>query len=111
MGESAWGHATVTVAQGNETDGKGFNPPSLLGTMLGGPYFHAGQARTLEAALSDTFGAHLRALNASFLPSSDPAYATNMSALIQFLLSIDDDAATIATPALGPTGGSLCTYP
>src|SRR4051812_8513839 len=33
----------------------GYNPPSMLGLSVGAPYFHAGNARTLEEAFSATF--------------------------------------------------------
>jgi cytochrome c peroxidase len=32
--------------------GKGFSPPSLLGIQTGAPYFHGGNARTLEEVFS-----------------------------------------------------------
>ncbi len=98
----------VTAAQGNETDGKGYNPPSLLGANMGAPYLHAGQARTLEALLSTTFAAHYQALAPTFLADGDTDRAAKTAALVQYLLSIDEDAKTVAIPALGPTGGSFC---
>jgi hypothetical protein len=101
----------VTPAQGNETDGKGFNTPSLLGMSFGAPYLHAGQVRTLEALFSDPFGAHLRALAPGFLDSTDPARNDKVAALVEFILSIDEDAPPIATPPLGPLGGSFCVAP
>ena len=53
----------VTGAQGaggvNASDfTTGYNIPSLLGVQVGAPYFHAGNARTLEEALSSTFQGH-----------------------------------------------------
>jgi len=101
----------VTAAQGNETFGRGFNTPSLLGNQLGAPYFHAGHARTLEAALSETFAAHLRAINPGFLAASDPERGSKLASLIQYVLSIDEEQTPIATPALGPGGGDFCTPP
>jgi hypothetical protein len=98
----------VTPSQGNETDGKGYNPPSLLSMSVGAPYFHAGQVRTLEALLSSTFATHREALKAGFLADNAPNREADVAALVQFLLSIDEDQATIAEPALGPTGGSFC---
>jgi cytochrome c peroxidase len=98
----------VTPAQGNQPDCNGFNVPPLLSVAVGAPYFHAGNALTLEALLSPTFQTHYQALSAGFLDASDPARADNVAALIQFLLSIDNDLAPIAIPALGPTGGSFC---
>ena len=102
----------VTLAQGNDTDSSGYNIPALIGLGVNAPYFHAGQARTLEAVLSDTFAAHSNAL-ANALPVAgsaavEAANATKRAALVQFLLSIDKDTATIAAPALGPTGGDFC---
>jgi hypothetical protein len=102
----------VTVAQGNETDGKGFNPPSLLGMTLGAPYFHGGQVRTLEAMFSEAFAAHFRALAPpTFLAATDPNRAAEVSALIAYVLAIDEDQAIVPTPPLGPTGGDLCAAP
>jgi cytochrome c peroxidase len=98
----------VTVAQGNEPDCKGFNIPPLLNAMTGAPYFHAGNALTLEAMFSPTFQAHYQALAPGFLAAGDPARADNVAALIQFILSIDGDTAPMAIPALGPTGGIFC---
>ena len=98
----------VAVAQGNEDTGKGYNVPGLLGLSVGAPYFHAGQARTLEAVLSDTFAAHHGALSAGFLAATDPDAATKRAALIQYLLSIDEDTAVVEIPALGASGGSFC---
>jgi hypothetical protein len=34
-----------------------------------------------------------------------------VAALVQFVLSIDEDQTSFAIPALGPTGGSLCAKP
>ncbi|MDP9033597.1 MAG: hypothetical protein M3O50_02230 [Myxococcota bacterium] len=98
-----------TVAQGNEADCKGFNPPPLLNVQVGAPYFHAGNALTLEGAFSDTFKGHHQALAPNFLDAADPARADKVAALIQFVLSIDSDLAPIAIPTLGPTGGSFCS--
>lgn len=99
----------TTAAQGNESYSKGYNVPSLLGMGVAAPYFHAGMARTLEAALSEPFQTHLRALNPNFLTGADAA--TKREALIQFLLSIDEETATIPVPALGPNGGDFCSTP
>lgn len=99
----------TTLAQGNEADGKGFNPPSLLGNQLGAPYFHAGQARTLEAVLSPIFAGHHQALASGFLDANDPQRADKVGALVQYLLSIDEDAAPISIPAVGSGGGDFCT--
>jgi hypothetical protein len=52
--------------------GIGYNVPSLLGLASGAPYMHAGNARTLEAMLKDTFSRHHTALAPNFLLESDP---------------------------------------
>ncbi len=78
----------------------GFNIPSLLGLALGAPYFHAGNARTLEEAFDELFDAHLMALKPGFLPAPDRPMA--IRALVQFLLSIGDE-----TPAESLVPGVL----
>ena len=101
----------LSPAQGNSTDSMGFNIPALIGLGVNAPYFHAGQARTLEAVLSDTFSAHSNALTpgTNALPvNADAANAAKRAAIVQFLLSIDQDTAPIAAPALGATGGDFC---
>lgn len=101
-----------TVAQGDGNpagEGRGYNVPSLLGVSTGAPYLHAGNARTLEAVLSDTFAQHHRALAANFLTDVDP-YVQNqtVSALVQYLLSIDEQSQYPQLPEPGASGGSLC---
>ncbi|MGZ3450485.1 MAG: hypothetical protein ACXVEF_12875 [Polyangiales bacterium] len=98
----------VTPAMGNDPDVKGFNIPSLLNVGANAPYFHGGQARTLEAVFSDLFKGHHQALNPTFLDAADPARGEKVAQLIQFLLSIDEDTEVMATPPLGPDGGVLC---
>jgi hypothetical protein len=98
-------------AQGDETDGRGYNPPSLLGVQVGAPFFHAGQVGTLEALLSNTFSAHREALTGGFLAEGSPGREAKLKALVAFLLSIDEDAETIAIPPLGPGGGDFCKVP
>jgi hypothetical protein len=98
----------VTPASGNDPDSKGFNVPPLLNTVTGAPYFHAGNALTLEAMFSPTFAAHYQALSPGFLPAGDTGRADKVAALIQFLLSIDGDTPAIPVPALGAGGGSFC---
>ncbi len=102
-----------TPGQGAEADGNGYNPPSLLGLVTGAPYFHAGNARTLEAVLSATFEKHHTALAANFLQEQDPAKKQAIvSKLVHYLLSIDEDTAPVAAPATaGGTGGDFCTAP
>jgi len=98
----------TTAAQGNADTGRGYNPPSLLGTQVGAPYFHAGNARTLEELFDDTLfkGHHSSAIATVF--SID---ATKRAQLVAFLLAIDEDEPTLAIPAKGATGGDLCFYP
>ena len=74
----------------------GFNIPSLLGMVTGAPYFHAGNARTLEEALGDTFDRHRRAFGENFRPD-----ATQLRQLAAFVLSIDETTAAPAAPSLG----------
>jgi DNA-binding beta-propeller fold protein YncE len=97
-----------TKAQGGDPDSNGFNVPPLLSASVGAPYFHAGNALTLESLFSDTFKGHHQALAPGFLDPADPARAANVAALIQYVLSIDGDLAPVAIPALGPTGGIFC---
>ncbi|MET0387955.1 MAG: hypothetical protein ABW321_18430, partial [Polyangiales bacterium] len=102
----------TTAAQGDGNpagEGRGYNVPSLLGLSTGAPYLHAGGARTLEALLSETFALHHQALSANFLTESDPnARAQQVNALVQYLLSIDEQTAIHGLPATGASGGSLC---
>jgi DNA-binding beta-propeller fold protein YncE len=97
-----------TPSQGNEPDCHGFNVPSLLNVAAGAPYFHAGNALSLEAMFSSTFAAHYQALAPGFLADGDPLRNDNVAALIQYILSIDGDATPIAIPPLGPAGGVFC---
>jgi cytochrome c peroxidase len=98
-----------TGGQGSGTQGAndftfGFNPPSLLGLQTGAPYFHAGNARTLEEALSSMFlGHHQSAVAQVFAPT-----AAQVKQLVAYLLSIDEAETTFAIPAKGASGGDLC---
>ncbi len=86
----------ASLAQG----AMGFNAPSLLGLSVGAPYFHAGNARTLEELFDpDTFARHHQALVPKFL--SGEGRAGKIAQLISFLLSIDEQTAleTESTPA------------
>jgi len=100
--------ANGTPAQGFT----GFNPPSLVGMGTGAPFFHAGNARTLEEVLSDLFRTHHQALSANFLvASADPAArATAVRQLAAYLVSIDDQTTPVPFPT-HPTISSfdLCT--
>jgi mono/diheme cytochrome c family protein len=98
----------LTPSQGNETDGKGFNPPSLLGVQTGAPYLHSGGALTLESLFSPAFTAHHAALKPGFLDEHDPYREEKVSWLVQYLLTIDKDAPTQSIPPAGPLGGDFC---
>jgi mono/diheme cytochrome c family protein len=105
----------MTPAQGAgnpEGEGAGYNPPSLLGVAIGGPYFHAGNARTLEALLGQTFETHYAALAPNYLTYDDQAERdARVSELVQFMLSIDEDTKYVDIPEPGARGGSLCIDP
>ena len=97
----------TTAAQGVT----GFNPPSLVGMGTGAPFFHAGNARTLEEALDNVFRSHHQAMSANFLDPTDTNRARDVRQLAAFLASIDDDTAPVALPATIAGVGSpdLCT--
>jgi hypothetical protein len=89
--------------------GAGYNPPALLGTNIGAPYFHSGGARTLEAAFSTRFQTHYQALSSNFLTDAEPARSQEVDELVQFLLSIDNDQQPSGIPAsVGSSGGDFC---
>ncbi len=96
------------IAQGNETDGKGYNPPSLLGLQTGAPYLHAGGALTLESLFAPQFKAHHGAFAATTLDEKDPKRAQKVEYLVSYLLSIDEQKPTIAIPSAGAKGGDFC---
>ncbi|HZO16365.1 MAG TPA: hypothetical protein VFB62_23990, partial [Polyangiaceae bacterium] len=96
----------ITKGQGEETNGNGFNVPSILGMQVGAPYFHAGNARTLEELLSELFDGHHAALSAGFAPSAD-----EVRELVAYLLSIDEATTPFALPTAGPDGGDFCAAP
>jgi DNA-binding beta-propeller fold protein YncE len=91
----------TTAAQGLS----GFNPPALLGGVVGAPYFHAGNARTLEEVFDPAFDPHAQALSENFLLAGDRA--TQVRQIVAFLLSIDESTAAPATPTL-PYPFQLC---
>lgn len=100
----------VTPAQGDQANGNGFNPPSLLGMQTGAPYLHAGGASTLESLFSSTFKEHYGTLAPNFLQETDPtARAARVEELVQFILSIDADAPVTTIPAAGAQGGNFCS--
>lgn len=82
----------TTPAQG----ATGYNPPSLLGMLTGAPYFHGGNARTIEEAFGTTFAKHHQAHSTLFAPT-----ATEIAQLVAFLSSIDNDATVIPVPTSG----------
>jgi mono/diheme cytochrome c family protein len=94
----------VTGGQGAAATGRGFNPPSLLGMSVGAPYFHGGNARTLEEAFSTMFVKHHQSAVANIF-SPD---ATQVKQLVAYILAIDEDEPPFAVPAKGNTGGDLC---
>lgn len=97
----------VTIGLGNAGNSRGFNPPSLLGLQVGGAFFHAGNARTLEELFDARFSGH----HQSAIAPTFTVNATKIRQLVAFLMSIDESSAPIAIPALGATGGDLCHYP
>jgi DNA-binding beta-propeller fold protein YncE len=101
-----------TLAQGDGNpagEGRGFNPPSLLGVGVGAPYLHAGNARTLEALFAETFEGHHQSLAPNFLTESDPKVRQKyIEQLVQFLLSIDEGTSFLDIPQPGAKGGNLC---
>jgi hypothetical protein len=97
------------VAQGGSGDSNGYNPPSLLGISVGAPYYHAGQASTLEAAFGDGFKDHFAVIDPNFLVADSPAdKATHISQLVQYLLSIDASEPVQTIPASGALSALLC---
>jgi cytochrome c peroxidase len=92
----------ATPAQG----ATGFSPPALVGMGTAAPFFHAGNARTLEELFSATFGAHYRALSPNFLQAGDRA--TQVRQIVAFLLTIDDDTTVISPPTTLGYNPDLC---
>ncbi len=77
----------------------GFNPPSLLDGVAGAPYFHAGNARSLEEVFDPAYAAHYQALSENFLETGDRALQVRQ--IVAFLLSIDESTTAAAVPSLG----------
>jgi len=97
----------VTGGQGIAANGRGFNPPSLLGMSVAGPYFHGGNARTLEEAFTTMFLKHHQSAVANiFAPD-----AAQVKQLVAYILAIDEDEPSFAIPAKSNGGGDLCFYP
>lgn len=85
----------IATAQG----ASGYNPPALVGMATGAPYFHAGNARSLEEVFDATFSGHYQAFSENFLDVGDRA--TQVRQMVAFLLSIDESTPVAATPSLG----------
>jgi DNA-binding beta-propeller fold protein YncE/mono/diheme cytochrome c family protein len=102
------------AGQGGAGDSKGFNPPSLLGLSVGAPYYHAGQAATLEATFADGFASHHAVVDPNFLVADNATdKATHISQLVQYLLSIDASEPAQSLPASGALSALACpaTFP
>jgi len=83
-----------TLAQGQN----GFNIPPLFGLSVGAPFFHAGNARTLEELFDGwAFAAHHRALAPDLLDDAITRYQ-HIAELVAFLLSIDESTEPEAPP-------------
>jgi YVTN family beta-propeller protein len=89
--------ADGTLGQGT----LGFNPPSLLSLASTAPYFHAGEAKTLEEVFQARFAQHHQAGNALFLSSGGTTAQeqTDLTNLIAFLKSIDDSTMPFPVPS------------
>ncbi len=97
----------VSLAMGQT----GFNIPSLLGLSVGAPYFHAGNARTLEEVLDKAFSKHHQAFVPGFLADSvaEPQKrAAQVKSLVAYLLSIDDSSPPIAPAEVFGGSPDLC---
>lgn len=92
----------TTNAQG----ATGFNPPSLVGMSTGAPYFHAGNARTLEEVFDETFTSHYQAFNVNFLLGANRE--TEIRQLTAFLLSIDESTMETSVQGSLPYDPVLC---
>lgn len=99
----------VNEVRANMTSGAqgltGFSPPGLIGMGLGAPYFHAGNARTLEELFDMIFRTHYQAFSANFLTNSGADRERDVRNIISFILSIDDDTMTV------PVQGGLSFNP
>jgi cytochrome c peroxidase len=67
----------------------------------GAPYFHHGEARTLEEVFSSRYAAHHQAGNANFLANggTTPAEQAEIRQLVAFLKSIDESTQTFPVQA------------
>ncbi|HEY4118403.1 MAG TPA: hypothetical protein VGM56_11135 [Byssovorax sp.] len=106
-----------TAGQGAEAaTGNGFNPPSLLNLQAGAPYFHAGNARTLEemfqgaGSQSGTFKAHNFAIQTDANALGGSAHGhSDVDNLIAYLISIDENTMPIdlPMPVAQSSGGNM----
>jgi DNA-binding beta-propeller fold protein YncE len=89
-----------SLAQGQS----GFNVPPLFGLSVGAPFFHAGNARTLEELFdSATFARHHQALAPGFL--ADPATRdAQVAQLVAYLLAIDESTTLEPIPTTNAQG-------
>ncbi|MFO0614378.1 MAG: YncE family protein [Polyangiaceae bacterium] len=101
----------VTGGQGSgllpNEPGKGFNVPSLLGVQVGAPYFHAGNARTLEEGFSNLFLGHHK----TEVASVNVLTPDQVRQLTAFVLSIDETTPVQANQPKGAKGGDICVAP
>jgi hypothetical protein len=86
----------------------GFNIPTLAGMATAGAFFHAGNARTLEELLHETFATHHAALSPGLKLT-----AQDVRNLVSYLLAIDESGAQdpIDVPMIdagGPFNPDLC---
>jgi YVTN family beta-propeller protein len=84
-------------ADGTQAQGvKGFNPPSLLSLAAGAPFFHHGEAKTLEEVFTSRYSGHHQAGNVNFLANggTTPLEQTQIRQLVAFLKSIDETTPT-----------------
>jgi YVTN family beta-propeller protein len=95
------GNPPVPSMKATAQGATGFNVPALVGMVTGAPYFHAGNARTLEELLGTAFQAHHEAFSSNFSPTS-----TEIAQLVAFLTSIDDTTTPIAVPSSSVLGFS-----
>lgn len=86
-------YAAPTLALGQS----GFNVPSLVGLATGAPYFHAGNARTLEEVFDPVFRAHHQAVNPTFL-ADEATRGEDMKRLVSYLLSLEERPDVVPDP-------------
>lgn len=86
-------HNGKSLAQGSF----GFGVPSLFGLQAGGPYFHAGNARTLEEVFDDAFARHYQ----RGMATPKPLFESQADArnLIEFLLSLSEETTAFEAPS------------